>query len=627
MASQAEKYALIIAAGDYPESSGWGDISSVNDVDLIKSALSLQGFTNRNISVLINEQATKAGILSAFMSIKAKLNPGDVLVVHFSGHGQQVFDDNGDEVDNLDEALVPIDALATYSENYKGENHLRDDELGNIIKDLRNRLGKKGQLLFLLDSCHSGASTRGAKTRGGNGALVPPNWKQNDKVSAGSDMIEIELSKDAAPFVMIAGASSRELNYEYKGNGSLSLAFAKAVSSPGTNFTYRQLFNKITAQMATIAPRQKPTIEGDIDYILFDGQYIQQQPYYAIGKVTSATSITVDAGSVQQFNKGTTVYILPSTATKFDEKLVLANGIVTRSMFNESRLTLDKALPSTVAQEYIVFVNQIAYPDIQIKIYTTKEVDKSIVAGMESYLKLNNLGILVNDINEADVVIDKENGNYLLKNPSDLTYLNAAIDLRGASNIEKLQKNIFTYAQGSYIRNLELSNPTYELTFKLVPVIEETESKHRDVDGVFKISPNESAFFEVTNNSNKDLYFTVVEVYTDGKILPMLPSAGCDYSNDERMIPRNSTKLMSGCEINFGPPYERIVLKGFASTTPINLEPIITKIDTRSALNPLEDLIKESYVETRGAGTSRTQSSGSIKGFTSEFVYEIVEKL
>ena len=80
------KRAIIIAIGDYDEATGWKDISSINDIPLIEGALSKQGFSD--FIIKRNEEATKAGILQAFDEMKARSNPGDILVVHFSSHGQ-----------------------------------------------------------------------------------------------------------------------------------------------------------------------------------------------------------------------------------------------------------------------------------------------------------------------------------------------------------------------------------------------------------------------------------------------------------------------------------------------------------------------------------------------------------
>ena len=53
MIGQAQtKRGLIVAIGDYPESGqspDWRDISSVNDIPLIRSALQKQGFKSDNI--------------------------------------------------------------------------------------------------------------------------------------------------------------------------------------------------------------------------------------------------------------------------------------------------------------------------------------------------------------------------------------------------------------------------------------------------------------------------------------------------------------------------------------------------------------------------------------------------
>ena len=55
------------------------------------------GFDKDNIYTLKNEQATKRGILAALKYLAEVTRPGDVLMFHFSGHGQPVKDLNGDD--------------------------------------------------------------------------------------------------------------------------------------------------------------------------------------------------------------------------------------------------------------------------------------------------------------------------------------------------------------------------------------------------------------------------------------------------------------------------------------------------------------------------------------------------
>jgi len=188
---QAKKIALIIAVGDYPASTGWSPISSANDVPLIQAALKHQGFKEEHITTLLNAEATHDGIINALNTLSTQIEPGDIVVIHYSGHGQQIADDNGEEIDDKDEALVPYDALVRPTYNYSGQNHIRDDALGALLTNFRNKLGAKGQLLVLLDSCHSGSATRGGKARGGAATFAPEGWvPKTNTTNKGSDMFE-----------------------------------------------------------------------------------------------------------------------------------------------------------------------------------------------------------------------------------------------------------------------------------------------------------------------------------------------------------------------------------------------------------------------------------------------------
>jgi hypothetical protein len=65
--------------------------------------------------------------------------------VHFSGHGSQTQDTNGDELDYMDEGICPSDF------NKKGI--IIDDILNNVI----SKCNPKTKILFVSDCCHSGS--------------------------------------------------------------------------------------------------------------------------------------------------------------------------------------------------------------------------------------------------------------------------------------------------------------------------------------------------------------------------------------------------------------------------------------------------------------------------------------
>lgn len=152
-----DRHALVVGIGKY-EDSRWGSIHGDTDVDYAVAMLKANGF--KDIRTLRNADATKRGILSAFRSLKRRCGHGDKVYVHFSGHGQQVTDLDGDEDDGYDEAWIPYDARPVYSASYRGEKHLTDDELNAVLAEIRKKIGPSGRMLVVVDACHSGTATR-----------------------------------------------------------------------------------------------------------------------------------------------------------------------------------------------------------------------------------------------------------------------------------------------------------------------------------------------------------------------------------------------------------------------------------------------------------------------------------
>ena len=156
--SAQTKRALIIGLGEQQDKA-WNKINGDKDVPLVQGMLKSAGF--KSVTTLVNRQATKTGIIGAFRKMAASCKQGDVVYVHYSGHGQQMTDVHNDEKDGLDECWIPYDAYRKASATYHGEKHLTDDELNVYLNAIRHKIGAKGKLLVVIDACHSGDGTRG----------------------------------------------------------------------------------------------------------------------------------------------------------------------------------------------------------------------------------------------------------------------------------------------------------------------------------------------------------------------------------------------------------------------------------------------------------------------------------
>ena len=121
----------------------------VNDVKNLSHALTTYyGFADKDITTLTDAQATKKAMERAIKKLIAKGRRDDVLVLHYSGHGSNVPDDNGDEADHRDEILCPTDL--------DWKNPFRDDWLRKALGKLRREVN----LTVIMDCCHSGTITR-----------------------------------------------------------------------------------------------------------------------------------------------------------------------------------------------------------------------------------------------------------------------------------------------------------------------------------------------------------------------------------------------------------------------------------------------------------------------------------
>ncbi len=152
------KRALVIGLGQQQDKA-WNKINGDKDIPYVQTMLKDAGF--KSITTLANRQATKDGIVHAFKQMVASSKQGDVVYVHYSGHGQQMTDVHNDEKDGLDECWIPYDAYRKASGTYHGEKHLTDDELNVYLHAIRDKIGEKGKLMVVIDACHSGDGTRG----------------------------------------------------------------------------------------------------------------------------------------------------------------------------------------------------------------------------------------------------------------------------------------------------------------------------------------------------------------------------------------------------------------------------------------------------------------------------------
>lgn len=268
------KRALLVGLNHYPD-PGDNLKGCVNDVLMTSQHLQQNyGFAVEDIRLLTDQRATTANIRQRLAWLASDMRSGDVVVFHYSGHGAQVRDREGDELkDHLDEIICPYDI--------NWDDPITDDELGRTFANIPDG----AHVTVILDSCHSGTGLRafGPAPRK-NKFMVPPpdifhrtgpqivNEGVNRSVTMRPTTSPLRLQSLARSLaekqkaVLIAACRANQfsadawINGDY--HGALTYYFWNSVQSLGWGVTYKDAIHKASDLLKADDYEQVPQLEG-----------------------------------------------------------------------------------------------------------------------------------------------------------------------------------------------------------------------------------------------------------------------------------------------------------------------------------------------------------------------------
>ncbi len=261
----ATRRALVVGLGEQEDKS-WGKINGDKDVGYVTAMLSAAGFERCNVTTLVNREASKAAIVAAFGELARQSGPGDVVYVHFSGHGQQMRDVHNDEHDGLDECWIPYDAYRSPCERDRGEKHLTDDEVNRCLNAVRDRIGDSGKMLVVIDACHSGDGTRGDEdevVRGVEEVFSPGRSHEWDAPVPHEAVVWTRTER----WLTLSACKSSQVNVEMRDPvvGKLTYALCEEARKCGAADSNEALFARLRkfVNRNTASRPQQPVMSGE----------------------------------------------------------------------------------------------------------------------------------------------------------------------------------------------------------------------------------------------------------------------------------------------------------------------------------------------------------------------------
>jgi len=323
-----KKYALLIGIDQYEGGDFKPLEGAKNDVRLVREIL-MDRFEipEDNITLLTDDAASHTGIRDAFRTLAETLRSGDMVYIHYSGHGSYTCDINGDEDPawgrdstwvaygtRSGEGSAGADCAAVRES--KGDDDagastrsvapgrlndfdILDDEINGWLASLT---AKTDEVIFVSDSCHSGTVTRGEEALATRG--VPIDMRAHP----------LGNMPPAAPLtggLRVSACRDSEKANEYKGedgiHGLFTWFWCQSLQEAQPGDTWNDIHRRAMAKVLERRTNQHPQIEGDRHQVVFGGHF-QDRPKTATiiyvshdgkeARIDEGSLLGVTAGSI-----------------------------------------------------------------------------------------------------------------------------------------------------------------------------------------------------------------------------------------------------------------------------------------------------------------------------------------
>ena len=290
-----KKHALLIGIDNYKNNKLVGcekDARNMRDLLVNQSEFSLN-----NISMLLNNMATRQAIIDLIKAKQLQVRRGDLFVFYFSGHGARFPDEKSEEWDELkpgqlndpnlqkegprflmnlglDSALCPVNVGEPSTSGKPWENLILDDELYLLFAPF---VQKGCAVVLIVDSCHSGTVAMMKKIPKNS---PPPLERFHKELS--SDKALTKPLKDIPETLVIrtvnnhyssglylALTASRDLELSgATANGSYYTNALIAVVKQNPRLTYQEVYQKVKSRVWDQTDREQ---DPQLDQRFFSG--------------------------------------------------------------------------------------------------------------------------------------------------------------------------------------------------------------------------------------------------------------------------------------------------------------------------------------------------------------------
>jgi hypothetical protein len=483
---------------------------------------------------------TYQNIVDAFSSITTSANTGDLVYIHYSGHGGRVktiFAELKGE-GQFDEGLVPMDV------GDRG-HYLRDVEMTTLLK----RMTDKGLIVTVIfDSCHAGGATRGdGDIRGSRDGR--PDLEDRTTVSTVADRAELLENWRVATqnsdkkgwlpnqrdYVFLGACRPTEFAYEasfsagHERNGALTYWMIDTLNSNPAGLTYQALYDRVKGQIQSKFPSQLPMLLGEGDRLVF-GSELKPVQYSLTVVNTSLGEVTLDGGLAQGLGKGSRFALYPVGSDFADKQKCLAVVEVTElqaATVTAKILSLAESGVMAVVEQIVPglpAVMESAPIDLQrrVRLYLKQVGDQenelpqeladqqaSALAAVRIAMERNGWVTEVKDDQENSqyqVAVGRD-GTYEISSLTPIKNLTPALSIDSSDAAVSVVKRLVHLAKYQSVKSLDNLQSRISIEFELLDQNQQPFSDDHDI----KLKPGR-VYLRIKNTDNQPLNIAILDL-------------------------------------------------------------------------------------------------------------------
>lgn len=626
------KLALLIGINDYkyPDRVSHLD-GALNDVDDMFNVLtsSQYGFERADIHVLKQSQATRGNILNEIEThLTAKARPGDIVVVHYAGHGSRLR--NPADPTGWDNTIVPYDSRDTE----KKIVDIRDKELNARLRRLTAKVGEAGGVTFILDSCHSGTGLRAAgkirsapdDTRFGDNPPPP------DTLGEKTGTRDIDGSGYGEPdgnHVLIAASRTDQISFEYRDNraqehGALTYFLVQQLMQPAAGKrTYRDVMNRVIQAVNSEFPSQRPQLEGkNANRVVFGDETIRTENYI-VANPTPANQVELRGGLLHGFTEQSEFDIYGADAHAFaPPEKPIARVLLTevKALTSTGRIISGRQVPAGSKAIERLHRFEARKTRVLYENLTGSAVLQRIKAALDQHSTRAFEPVM--DGQPFHIRLEEKGGRIHMFGP-DGVELSVAVAADAPGVVNQMRDRLLTWARWFGLRNLTNPGTAVQVEMMLIP---KGANSPLQPGKIASFTPGDKKFdVRVKNLSSRKLFIYLLDLTSVGDSLLVYPDPGSAVpvdANGELLLPDWGVALPRQ-----NPNYVRDVFKLIATTNEVELAYLqIEAAKGAGARNVPDDPLNRLLSESANGARNVTRSTADDWN-TAEVVFDVCKQL